>query len=200
MRLHIRKMTAADFGSYKCLSKNSLGETDGSIKVYSKKNVHFFFFIFNVQMWWKAIPTTLLRKVSCKCVIIFRIIARTYDLYYLKYSNSLSLSFSLYYFISTMKQISEVPQQTVNAIDAKDKHLRGTYHQCRCLVFTFPSSVVEIIFIFKIMISNFIVSGTSNLAEAILEPKLVCLLFIFNVPLQQNLSMYRIHSFIHSKK
>lgn len=36
MRLHIRRITAADFGSYKCLAKNSLGETDGSIKLYSK--------------------------------------------------------------------------------------------------------------------------------------------------------------------
>lgn len=36
MRLHIKKITSADFGSYKCLAKNSLGETDGSIKLYSK--------------------------------------------------------------------------------------------------------------------------------------------------------------------
>ncbi|XP_066595963.1 opioid-binding protein/cell adhesion molecule homolog [Prorops nasuta] len=34
MKLTIRSITAADFGSYKCVSRNSLGDTDGSIKIY----------------------------------------------------------------------------------------------------------------------------------------------------------------------
>lgn len=41
MRLHINSVTANDFGSYKCLAKNSLGETDGSIKLYSKFGLAF---------------------------------------------------------------------------------------------------------------------------------------------------------------
>lgn len=34
MKLTIRSVGASDFGTYKCVSKNSLGETDGSIKLY----------------------------------------------------------------------------------------------------------------------------------------------------------------------
>ncbi|RLU25858.1 hypothetical protein DMN91_002019 [Ooceraea biroi] len=34
MRLTIRNLTASDFGSYRCISKNSLGETEGSIRLY----------------------------------------------------------------------------------------------------------------------------------------------------------------------
>lgn len=36
MKLNIRSVGPADFGSYKCVAKNSLGETDGTIKLYSK--------------------------------------------------------------------------------------------------------------------------------------------------------------------
>lgn len=36
MKLTIISMDHADFGAYKCVAKNSLGETDGSIKLYSK--------------------------------------------------------------------------------------------------------------------------------------------------------------------
>lgn len=34
MKLMIRAVAMSDYGSYKCISKNSLGETDGSIKLY----------------------------------------------------------------------------------------------------------------------------------------------------------------------
>lgn len=34
MRLKIRSVGRDDFGSYKCVAKNSLGETDGTIKLY----------------------------------------------------------------------------------------------------------------------------------------------------------------------
>ncbi|XP_046400340.1 neurotrimin isoform X4 [Ischnura elegans] len=37
MKLTIRSVGPSDFGSYKCVSKNSLGDTDGSIKLYQKK-------------------------------------------------------------------------------------------------------------------------------------------------------------------
>lgn len=40
MKLTIKTVGPNDFGTYKCVSKNSLGETDGSIKLYRK-------FIFN---------------------------------------------------------------------------------------------------------------------------------------------------------
>ncbi|KAK2585131.1 hypothetical protein KPH14_008638 [Odynerus spinipes] len=34
MKLTIRSVAMSDYGTYKCISKNSLGETDGSIKLY----------------------------------------------------------------------------------------------------------------------------------------------------------------------
>lgn len=36
MKLHIHNVSASDFGSYRCVAKNSLGETDGNIKLYSE--------------------------------------------------------------------------------------------------------------------------------------------------------------------
>ncbi|XP_071643521.1 limbic system-associated membrane protein isoform X2 [Temnothorax longispinosus] len=36
MKLTINSVSPADYGSYKCVSRNSLGDTDGSIKVYRK--------------------------------------------------------------------------------------------------------------------------------------------------------------------
>lgn len=39
MRLTIRDLGQSDFGNYKCISKNSLGETEGSIRLYGKHAV-----------------------------------------------------------------------------------------------------------------------------------------------------------------
>jgi hypothetical protein len=36
MMLKIRSVSKSDFGSYKCVAKNSLGETDGVIKLDGK--------------------------------------------------------------------------------------------------------------------------------------------------------------------
>lgn len=36
MRLTVRSVRPQDFGSFRCVATNSLGETDGKIKVYSK--------------------------------------------------------------------------------------------------------------------------------------------------------------------
>lgn len=36
MKLTIMSVTAEDYGTYKCLSRNALGDTDGTIKVYRK--------------------------------------------------------------------------------------------------------------------------------------------------------------------
>lgn len=38
MKLKIRNVGPADFGSYRCVAKNSLGETDGLIKLDGKFN------------------------------------------------------------------------------------------------------------------------------------------------------------------
>lgn len=34
MKLILRNLDATDYGLYKCISKNSIGETDGTINVY----------------------------------------------------------------------------------------------------------------------------------------------------------------------
>ncbi|KAM7354432.1 dpr-interacting protein eta isoform 1-T4 [Cochliomyia hominivorax] len=35
MKLHINSLTKAEFGAYRCVAKNSLGDTDGTIKLYN---------------------------------------------------------------------------------------------------------------------------------------------------------------------
>jgi hypothetical protein len=40
MRLTIRDLGQSDFGNYKCISKNSLGETEGSIRLYGAYDCH----------------------------------------------------------------------------------------------------------------------------------------------------------------
>lgn len=37
MNLTIRNVSASDFGTYTCIAKNSLGETDGTIKLEGNK-------------------------------------------------------------------------------------------------------------------------------------------------------------------
>lgn len=37
MKLTIRKLRKSDLGGYKCISKNSIGEAEGNIRVYGKK-------------------------------------------------------------------------------------------------------------------------------------------------------------------
>ena len=38
MRLEIHRVEARDFTSYKCVAKNSLGETDGKIRLFGNKS------------------------------------------------------------------------------------------------------------------------------------------------------------------
>lgn len=45
MKLTIRKLKKSDLGGYKCISKNSIGEAEGNIRVYGKINIFFIFFI-----------------------------------------------------------------------------------------------------------------------------------------------------------
>lgn len=50
MKLTIRSVSPTDYGSYKCVAKNSLGETDGTIKLYRKYNFTVYaFFSFEIS-------------------------------------------------------------------------------------------------------------------------------------------------------
>nr|CAI5819613.1 unnamed protein product [Callosobruchus analis] len=37
MRLTVRRLAETDFGNYRCVAKNALGEAEGSIRLYGKK-------------------------------------------------------------------------------------------------------------------------------------------------------------------
>lgn len=49
MKLNIDKVAEQDYGKYKCVAKNALGETDGTVQLYSKskffKNAFFRIFL-----------------------------------------------------------------------------------------------------------------------------------------------------------
>ncbi len=40
MRLTVKSVLESDFGSYRCVSKNSLGDTEGTIKLYGMYPVY----------------------------------------------------------------------------------------------------------------------------------------------------------------
>lgn len=42
MRLTISSVSLSDFGSFRCVSKNSLGDTDGAIKLYRKYKIYLY--------------------------------------------------------------------------------------------------------------------------------------------------------------
>lgn len=44
MKLTIKSLSLGDFGNYRCISKNSLGETEGSIRVYGTYNLNTIFY------------------------------------------------------------------------------------------------------------------------------------------------------------
>lgn len=50
MKLTIRKLRKSDLGGYKCISKNSIGEAEGNIRVYGKKTKMFNFIKKNIRL------------------------------------------------------------------------------------------------------------------------------------------------------
>lgn len=56
MQLTIRNLQSSDFGSYRCISKNSLGETEGSIRLYGefKFNIYIYIFFYFIMFKVKA--------------------------------------------------------------------------------------------------------------------------------------------------
>lgn len=63
MKLTIRSVSAQDYGSYKCVAKNSLGETDGSIKLYRK---------YFLNLLYNKICKKKINKIIGAYAIIFR--------------------------------------------------------------------------------------------------------------------------------
>lgn len=56
MKLTIKHLQYGDFGNYRCISKNSLGETEGSIRVYGKWKIY-----------WKRKGTRAILRCCSKC-------------------------------------------------------------------------------------------------------------------------------------
>lgn len=76
MILKIRKLSPQDFGSYKCVAKNSLGETDGFIKLDRKcrllLNTTFLFVTLYAKSYRSAAQTTCsLLIVDTVCETLF---------------------------------------------------------------------------------------------------------------------------------
>lgn len=60
MMLKIRRVNKSDFGSYKCVAKNSLGETDGVIKLEGKRSIDkSMIFFSNYKFLEIPAPTTI---------------------------------------------------------------------------------------------------------------------------------------------
>lgn len=65
MKLKIRSVGPGDFGSYRCVAKNSLGETDGLIKLDGKL-AHFIYIPLYTSMWYVCIRKLYERKSKRK--------------------------------------------------------------------------------------------------------------------------------------
>ena len=66
MRLKIRSVALADFGAYKCVAKNSLGETDGTIKLYEIPNPHTTFSVTTTTIGRQTSTETAIRHAKKK--------------------------------------------------------------------------------------------------------------------------------------
>lgn len=93
MKLTINSVSPADYGSYKCVSRNSLGDTDGSIKVYRKYNygvssLKFFsalsllhsqpaLMILVIESLSSRTNTTRFRRINCSKIALFAVVQDT---------------------------------------------------------------------------------------------------------------------------
>lgn len=62
MKLTIKSVDASDFGSYKCVAKNSLGDTDGAIKLYRKHKYCIFSLCFLMLLLFLLLLTVKQKK------------------------------------------------------------------------------------------------------------------------------------------
>lgn len=56
MKLVIRSIGARDYDHYKCISRNTIGETEGTINVYRKKLISFLIVVYFVLVNVKGSP------------------------------------------------------------------------------------------------------------------------------------------------
>lgn len=56
MKLVVRRFQKSDLGGYKCISKNSIGDAEGNIRLYGKP-LSTYFQIYNLETmkcWWDS--------------------------------------------------------------------------------------------------------------------------------------------------
>lgn len=61
MKLTIRKLKKSDLGGYKCISKNSIGEAEGNIRVYGISNI----FDLNIKYYNSTILNIFDNNIKC---------------------------------------------------------------------------------------------------------------------------------------
>jgi Immunoglobulin domain len=68
MKLTIRHLRDKDFGNYRCIAKNSLGETEGSIRLYGEWHEECFILSFHVQCYDANGLTICFNWFMCECL------------------------------------------------------------------------------------------------------------------------------------
>lgn len=63
MQLTVRDLKAKDFGSYKCISKNSLGETEGSIRLYGECTAMSMFSLPFARLGWMRTTVVVVAEI-----------------------------------------------------------------------------------------------------------------------------------------
>ena len=51
MRLLIKNLASRDFSGYKCISQNSMGNTEGTIHIHGTLSIHFIFFLYKYYLY-----------------------------------------------------------------------------------------------------------------------------------------------------
>lgn len=139
MTLHIRSIGPKDFGSFKCVAKNSLGETDGTIKLYRKLKISGTFcisvycafdFSFDWLFWMLFFAEFDMNDADC-CHISFNKILIClpffFHFYFIK-RFSIGTKIKIVNKKKNLEKSVEIPFNTLNSIESQDKRFKGMFN------------------------------------------------------------------------